>query len=121
MKDLSRRASVFIAVASAVACGRALVVDPATREAGARVYRSEPCAGCHGEERAGGRLAPPLRGLAQHWDEEKLVRFLRDPVAFRQDDSRIRSMAARYPSKMPPVGTSDAEKLRVLALFLLAD
>lgn len=112
---------MLVAVASVMACGRALVVDPATREAGARVYRSEPCAGCHGDERAGGRLAPPLRGLARNWDEEKLVRFLRDPVAFSQNDSRIRSMAAHYPSKMPPVGTSDAKKLRVLALFLLAD
>ncbi|MBI4916555.1 MAG: cytochrome c [Acidobacteria bacterium] len=98
-----------------------MVVDPATRDAGARVYRSESCAGCHGEERGGGRLAPPLRSLARHWDEEELVRFLRDPTAFAADDGRIREMAARFPSKMPPAGTSDPEKLRALAHFLLAD
>ena len=121
MTNLIRGAGLLIAAACGLACGRVVVVDAATREAGARVYRSESCAGCHGEERAGGRLAPPLRALARHWDEEELVRFLRDPVAFAHDDSRIRGMAARFPSKMPPAGTSDAQKLRALALFLLAD
>jgi mono/diheme cytochrome c family protein len=121
MRVLARGVGLLVAVAAVVACGRAVAVDPATRAAGARVYRSESCAGCHGEERGGGRLAPPLRGLARHWDEAELVRFLRDPTAFAADDGRIREMAARFPSKMPPAGTSDPEKLRTLALFLLAD
>jgi mono/diheme cytochrome c family protein len=121
MRALTRSVGLVVVVAAVAACGRSVVVDPATREAGAKVYRSESCAGCHGEERGGGRLAPPLRRLARHWDEEELVRFLRDPTAFAADDGRIREMAARFPSKMPPAGTSDPEKLRALALFLLAD
>ena len=121
MGYLGRTAGSVIVIACTLACGRSVVVDPATREAGAKVYRSESCAGCHGEERGGGRLAPPLRGLAGHWDAEELVSFLRDPTAFAADDGRIREMAARFPSKMPPAGTSDPEKLRALALFLLAD
>jgi mono/diheme cytochrome c family protein len=121
MNNLVRGLGLLVAVACVVACGRSVVVDPATREAGAKVYRSESCAGCHGEERGGGRLAPPLRRLTRHWDDEELVRFLRDPTAFAADDGRIREMAARFPSRMPPAGTSDPEKLRALALFLLAE
>lgn len=116
-----RRAGLVVAVVGALACGKSVVVDPAVRAAGEKVYRTEPCVGCHGEQRQGGRLAPPLAGLARHWDEEKLVRFLRDPVAFAQQDRRIRALAARYPSRMPPVNTSDPAKLRALAHYLLTD
>jgi len=111
----------LLALLAAFGCGKKVVVDEVTREAGAKVYRAESCAGCHGEELRGGRLAPPLHGLTRHWDEEELVGFLRDPTGFARDNSRIRGLAARFPSKMPPVGTSDPTRLRALALFLLAD
>lgn len=83
------------------------------------VYETEACAACHGAGRRGGDVAPSLSNLGDHWEEDRLVAFLTDPVAYRAHDPRMREVAARYPAEMPGVPTGDVERIRALAHYLL--
>lgn len=86
---------------------------------GRKVYETEACAACHGAGRRGSDVAPSLWNLRRHWDEDSLVAFLRDPVASPQRDARMAEVAARYAADMPAIPTSNAERIRALAHYLL--
>ncbi|MBP1621228.1 MAG: Cytochrome c [Acidobacteria bacterium] len=121
----TRYAAVLLAVTAAGAAGcakpaaTAAAPDAEAIERGRRIYATEACAACHGAGRRGSDVAPSLWNLGRHWDEERMVAFLRDPVAYRAHDSRMAEVAARYPADMPAVATGDAGKLRDLAHYLL--
>jgi mono/diheme cytochrome c family protein len=93
--------------------------DAETIARGRKVYETEACAACHGAGRRGSDVAPSLWNLGRHWDEDRLVAFLTDPVAYRARDTRIAEVAARYPADMPAVPTANAERIRALAHYLL--
>jgi hypothetical protein len=57
--------------------------------------------------------------LRRHWSEDSLVAFLRDPYAVMESDSRLKAMKERYGIGMPPAQTTNEEKLRQLARWLL--
>src|SRR4030042_1860250 len=85
---------------------------------GRRIFVSDACPTCHGQDRAGTNNGPPLQGLHPRWTEEKLIRFLREPSAFRQSDPRLRQLADRYKTVMPGPLRSDEARLRTLAGYL---
>jgi mono/diheme cytochrome c family protein len=88
---------------------------------GRRIYVSEGCPTCHGQDRAGANNGPPLQGLRARWTEENLIRFLHEPSAFRQRDPRLRQLADRYKTVMPGPLRSDEARFRNLASYLLRD
>jgi mono/diheme cytochrome c family protein len=88
---------------------------------GRRIYVSDACPTCHGQDRMGANNGPPLQGLRARWTEEDLIRFLREPSAFRQSDPRLRQLADRYKTVMPGPLRSDEARLRNLAGYLLQD
>ena len=120
-RGLAISLAVFVAVTTG--CARptetAAAPDAAAIERGRRTYDAEACAACHGAGRRGSDVAPPLWNLGRHWDEERMVAFLRDPVAYRARDSRMAEVAARYSADMPAVATGDLERIRDLAHYLL--
>jgi mono/diheme cytochrome c family protein len=89
---------------------------------GAQIYAMESCAICHGKQREGTRLGPPLIGLKAHWTEDKLVRdYFPDPVTFQNNDPRLREMLKTFNTmKMPAVRIPEADQ-RALARWLLID
>jgi mono/diheme cytochrome c family protein len=93
-------------------------VDPAAAEA---IYAEQDCAMCHGEDRAGTELAPPLRELETYWDVDKLVRYLEDPLVFQEQEPSFRENREQYDLEMPAYGHVPAEQRRALATWLLAD
>lgn len=117
--------AVPLAVATAIvaSCSKpaapAAAPDAETIARGRKVYEAEACAACHGAGRRGSDVAPSLWNLGRHWDEDRLVSFLEDPVAFRVHDPRMVELAARYPADMPGVPTDDTERIRALAHYLL--
>jgi mono/diheme cytochrome c family protein len=117
--------SLAVIVAVATGCARpvatAAAPDAAAIERGRRIYDAEACAACHGAGRRGSDVAPSLWNLRRHWDEERMVAFLQDPVSYRAHDSRMAEVAARYPADMPAVATGDLERIRDLAHYLLHD
>jgi hypothetical protein len=97
------------------ACG-AEAPEPGTPEAS---YIDLGCAKCHGDAREGKRSGPPLVMLEDHWDEEGLMQYLRDPKTFVEANPRLSYMDEQYPIAMPPFANTDEEQLRQLAVFIL--
>jgi mono/diheme cytochrome c family protein len=112
-----------VAVAVVASCSKpaapVAAPDAALIDRGRAVYTAEACAACHGAGRRGSDVAPSLWNLGHHWDEDRLIAFLTDPVAYRAHDPRMREVAARYPADMPGVPTGDVERIRALAHYLL--
>jgi hypothetical protein len=96
--------------------------EPAAKVPGAQLYAQRRCGICHGDNREGKPLAPPLKGLAQHWTADELVyKYFPDPVAYQNNNPRLSKMLEQYSSmKMPPV-LGDPAELRVLAEWLLTE
>jgi mono/diheme cytochrome c family protein len=121
----TRRATELLAVTVVIAAGCSKAAPPAAAPdaeliaRGRKVYETENCAACHGAGRRGSDVAPSLWNLGRHWDEDTLVGFFKDPVAYRAQDARMAEVAARYPADMPAVPTGNTERLRALAHYLL--
>jgi cytochrome c2 len=77
------------------------------------------CAKCHGPAREGKRSGPPLVKLEDHWDEEGLMQYLRDPKTFVEANPRLSYMDEQYPIAMPAFAHTDDDQLRELAVFIL--
>ena len=103
------------AVVTLAACD-ASAPEPGTPEAS---YINLGCAKCHGPAREGQRSGPPLVKIEDHWDEEGLMQYLRDPKTFVEANPRLSYMAEQYPIAMPPFANTDEKQLRELAIFIL--
>ncbi|MGE5234830.1 MAG: c-type cytochrome [Acidobacteriota bacterium] len=118
------RAVVTIAVAAGtLACAQpqARVSSTGTASPGKQVYLADNCTGCHGSGRQGGTTGPPLWNLSGRWTEEALLRYLRDPYAYRQHDARLQQLYERFHVTMPAALTTSEMRLRELARYLLED
>ena len=94
---------------------------PATPSPGRLVFLSEPCPTCHGRDRMGTNLGPPIANLSNRWDEDKLTRFLHAPAAAKRADPRLRQIAERYRSDMPALFSADEGRVRALVRYLLSE
>ncbi len=103
------------AILALAACGPA-APEPGTPEAS---YIDLGCAKCHGPAREGRRSGPPLVKLEDHWDENGLMQYLRDPKTFVEANPRLSYMGEKYPIAMPAFAHTDEHQLRQLAVFIL--
>ena len=88
---------------------------------GRQIFQSDACPTCHGRDRTGTNNGPSLQGLRSRWNEEDLIRFLRDPSVFKHADPRLKQLAARFKTTMPSPAKTDEARLRTLADYLLQD
>lgn len=108
---------------SALACSsptKSTVQDDEDVRQGRQVFLALSCATCHGHDRRGTNIGPPVLKLRDHWTEERLLQFLRDPASFKQADSRLRRISERYRTDMPSPIVGDDAKLKALIAYLLA-
>jgi len=118
------KATRWVCAAFALAAPAVLVLaacgpsgpEPGTPEAS---YIDLGCAKCHGDQRQGKRSGPPLVKIEDHWDEDSLMQYLRDPKTFVQANPRLSYMDEQYPIAMPAFAHTDEEQLRALAVFIL--
>lgn len=103
-----------IVVAAVLAAG-AVSAQQATGEA---LYRKANCQVCHGAERKGSTLAPPLLGLAKSWDTDRLAAYLADPYKVSKGDARLEELEKKFPAVMPPYGAPEADR-KALAGWLI--
>jgi mono/diheme cytochrome c family protein len=87
--------------------------------AGQEIYVFEGCGACHGAGRKGTATGPSLERLRRHWSADELARFLADPRAYPKD-RRLEELSGRFPTQMAGLPAASDERLRTLALFLLA-
>ena len=87
---------------------------------GAQLYAVQ-CSMCHGVNGEGLKgFAPTLHGKKANWTREKLLAYLQDPAAFRQNDPRLRAQGAGYSLPMPTYKMLKPDELEKLAEHVLA-
>ena len=106
-----------VSLLTLAACG-ASGPAPGTPEA---MYVDLGCAKCHGPEGEGQRSGPPLDTLAERWQQDTLIEYLKYPKDFVETNPRLSYMVEQYPIAMlgyPDLSDEDLEKL---ANYLLKD
>ena len=94
---------------------------PAEAQQGWHAYRALGCGSCHGDQLEGKRSGPALTGITDHWHEETLVTYLKDPAAMIKTTPRLAYRAEQYPIAMPGfVEKADDATLAQIAAYLLA-
>ena len=88
---------------------------------GRLVYLAEPCPTCHGPDRSGTNVGPPVDRLRDRWDERTLAAFLRAPAAVKREDPRLRGISERYRSDMPALFSADTDRVDALVRYLLQE
>lgn len=125
-----RTLSGLAALVLMVACGSpapppttpAPTATPSPEVAAGRLeYLERSCLNCHGDARQGTSLAPPLRGLGEHWSASSLAEFLRDPAPVIDRTPRLKAMDERYPADMPGDPAADDATLHALVAYLLTE
>jgi cytochrome c2 len=107
-----------------LACSQAEKPAPAASDAvheGRRIFLAQPCPTCHGRNRRGTNIGPPIRGLRRHWTARRLAAFLHDPASFKQDDPRLRTISEHYRTDMPSPILRDEKTASALIAYLLAE
>jgi mono/diheme cytochrome c family protein len=90
-------------------------------EAARATYEEESCAMCHGPDAEGTDLAPALQDLAGYWDEDRIVRYLENPAAFRDSNPSFDARRdEEYEMEMPAYDHVPESDRRVLARWLLS-
>lgn len=103
--------SVAAILVALTACG-----PPTSTQVAASDFRTH-CMSCHGLSGEGVPSLPTghrINDKGEHWDEERLFRYLQDPMAFSQTDPRLEGRMAE-----PPDGLTD-DQLRALARHALS-
>ncbi len=108
-------AAAAVAVLALAACG-ASGPPPGSPEA---LYIDLGCAKCHGDAREGQRSGPPLVKIADHWNEDDLLEYLKSPRTFVEANPRLAYLDEQYPIAMPAYATTSEEDLKKLADFIL--
>jgi cytochrome c2 len=103
-----------IVVAATLAAGSAL----AQQAPGETLFKKANCQVCHGAERKGSTLAPPLLGLSKSWDADRLAAYLADPYKVSKGDARLEELEKKFPAVMPPYGAPEGDR-KALAAWLL--
>jgi cytochrome c553 len=85
-----------------------------------QAYVALNCARCHGADLEGQRTAPKLTGLAERWDQERLIAYLRNPNAVQAATPRLAYLSEKYPIEMPAYSHTDEQVLLGLVSWLLA-
>ena len=109
--------SLLVAICVA-ACGESPAAKPA-RPAGEQVYAAQGCALCHGADGGGSSFGPTLHGKAPFWTREKLVQYLKAPVAYAEADPRLAEQKKRYSLPMRQFDKVPEDELAAVADYVL--
>jgi len=84
-----------------------------------RLIKNFGCVNCHGTDLAGTSIGPSLKNLSEFWSKESLITYLRNPMAY-MDQERFKEYKKKYPGQiMPGYGEKNIKDLGKIAEFLL--
>jgi cytochrome c2 len=86
---------------------------------GKAVYDAQGCALCHAGDGSGTGLGPTLHGKASQWTREKLVAYLKAPVAYAEKDPRLAEQKKKYSLPMRAFDKVPEDELASVADFVL--
>lgn len=108
----------WLLLASVAACSEAAPAGKAAAD-GRRVFDAQGCALCHAGDATGTALGPTLHGKASFWTREKLVQYLKAPVAYAEQDPRLREQKKKYSLPMRAFDKVPEAELAAVADFVL--
>lgn len=108
----------WLLLASLAACSEEAPAKKAAAD-GKRVYDAQGCALCHAGDATGTSLGPTLHGKASFWTREKLVEYLKAPVAYAEQDPRLREQKKKYSLPMRAFDKVPEAELGAVANFVL--
>lgn len=121
MRKQAAPALAIVLAAGAAACGTSTDAGREPILDAPAAYHKRTCYRCHGRDREGTEIGPPLHGLAEHWDVDRLAAYIADPESFRKDDPRLEQLVDDYRGKvMKGYKLAESER-KALATWLLAD
>ncbi|GEM_PF-586992 len=113
--------SLFLLLALvAAACGGKSESQSGQVQHGAELFISRNCVTCHGPGGEGRPTGPSLLGLAEHYDVDSMVEYLKNPDAVLQRDARLRERAEGIGALMPRYNYLPDEELRDIAAYVLS-
>ncbi|HKC25599.1 MAG TPA: cytochrome c [Thermoanaerobaculia bacterium] len=112
---MSRAYPMIPLLLALAACGAA----PSSTD-GSALYASQGCTLCHGSDGAGTVFGPTLLGKKGFWTREKLVEYLKNPVAYGEKDKRLSDQARRFTLPMQRFDKLKPEELTALADHILS-
>ncbi len=87
---------------------------------GAQLMKNFGCVGCHGNNLEGTINGPELVNLAEYWNRDNLINYLRNPKGFANSD-RFEEYKKKYSKViMPSYESIDVKDLGTIADYLLA-
>jgi mono/diheme cytochrome c family protein len=104
----------------AAACGGKAGPQSGEVQRGAELFISRNCVTCHGAGGEGRPTGPSLLGLAEHYDVDGMVEYLKNPDAVLQRDARLRERAEGIGALMPRYNYLPDEELRDIATYVLS-
>lgn len=78
------------------------------------------CLTCHGPDREGTRIGPPLKDLGYNWTAGTLDAYLRNPEPFLEKDQRLKNLKKMHGASMPPAPITEASRGELIT-YLLAE
>ena len=76
------------------------------------------CTQCHGMDFNGTAMAPGLKKAKDHWTKEELIKYIKDPSVFA-DDERLKTYKENFRTVMPSYQDFTDEQLSDIADFIL--
>jgi hypothetical protein len=93
--------------------------EPLGELSGAQLLSNFGCLNCHGSQLEGASMGPKLTGLAEFWNRDRLINYLRNPGSF-MDSDRFKEYKKKYPNMiMPAYGNKDVKDLGKIVDYLL--
>lgn len=77
---------------------------------GREVFLTVGCARCHGDDGEGASQGPPLEGVREKFTKEELDQFLDNPIAYAENDVRLKKWREEYFTPMPKLQMTDAQR-----------
>jgi mono/diheme cytochrome c family protein len=84
---------------------------------GRSVFMTIGCARCHGNEGGGESLGPPLEDLSAKFSAQQLDQLLDNPIAYVENDERLKKWREEYFTPMPKLQMTDAQR-KALVVYL---
>lgn len=112
------RAIGWLLLAGVAACSEGSPAQKAAAD-GKRVFDAQGCALCHAGDATGTSSGPTLHGKASFWTREKLVLYLKAPVAYAEQDPRLREQKKKYSLPMRAFDKVPEAELAAVADYVL--
>lgn len=119
MQQVTPAHAVVLLLASVVTACAEDAAGATGPPSGERVYAAQGCSLCHGSDATGSSFGPTLHGKAKFWTREKLVAYLKAPVAYAESDPRLAEQKKKYSMPMRQFDKVPEEELGAVADYVL--